>query len=81
MYGCQYKRDRKILLSLYHCYYYYYYYYYYYNYSGLPLSGKSQGKSKTFQGQGIVRKFLTSQGKYLILSKSVKSQGILFSGL
>ena len=52
MCGCQYKRDRKILLSL---------------LSlllllllllllpGLPLSGKSQGKTKTFQGQGKVR--------------------------
>ena len=33
---------------------------------------------KIFQSQGI---FLNSQGKSLILSKSVKSQGILFSGL
>ena len=38
---------------------------------GLPQLGKRQGKTKIFQGQG----------KSLILSKSVKSQGILFSGL
>ena len=44
----------------------------------LPQSGKSQGKPKIFQGQGKVGEF---QGKSLLLSKSVKSQGILFSGL
>ena len=48
----------KYYYHYYHCYYHYYYYYYnyyYYYYSGLPLSGKSQGKTKTFQGQGKVR--------------------------
>ena len=40
------------------------------------MSGKSQGKVREKSGN-----FLRSQGKSLILSKSVKSQGILFSGL
>ena len=47
--------------------------------TGLPWSGKSQGKTKIFDGQGKVRKFLKSQGKSLVLSKSVKSQGIYSS--
>ena len=38
---------------------------------GLPRSGKSQARTKIFQGQG----------KSLILSKSVNCQRILFSGL
>ena len=49
--------------------------------TGLPQSGKSQGKLKIFQGQGKVGEFFKSQGKSLMLSKSVKSQGILFSCL
>ena len=44
------------------------------------MSGKSQGKRKFFKVREKSGNFLRSQGKSLILSKSVKSQGILFSG-
>ena len=44
---------------------------------------KTRGKTKIVQGQGKGREFFkkSGQGKSLILSKSVKSQGILFSCL
>ena len=55
-----------------------------------PLSNKNQGchcqgkvrkKRKVFKVREKSGNLLKSQGKSLILSKSVKSQGILFSGL
>ena len=44
---------------------------------------KTRGKTKIVQAQGKGREFFkkSGQGKSLILSKSVKSQGILFSCL
>ena len=42
---------------------------------------KARFQFQGFHGQGKVREFLISRGKSLILSKSVKSQGILLSGL
>ena len=50
--------------------------------SGLPRSGKSQGKTKIFQGQGKVREFCKKSGKISVLvkvsEKSGKSQGIFW---
>jgi len=46
--------------------------------TGLPRSGKNENFSRSGKSQGI---FLKSQGKSLILAKSVKSQGTPFSGL
>ena len=55
-----------------------------------PLSNKNQGchcwgkvggRRKVFKVRKKSANLLKSQGKSLILSKSVKSQGILFSGL
>ena len=43
--------------------------------------GKVREKRKFFKVREKSGNFLRSQGKSLILSKSVKSQGILFSGL
>ena len=43
--------------------------------------GKVREKRKFFKVREKSRNFLRSQGKSLIFSKSVKSQGILFSGL
>ena len=49
---------------------------------GLPRSGKSQGKTKIFQGQGKVREFCKKSGKISVLvkvsEKSGKSQGIFW---
>ena len=48
-------------------------------YSGLPWSGKSQGKSKIFQGQGKVREFCKRSGKISVLVKvSEKSGNFVF---
>ena len=47
--------------------------------SGLPRSGKSQGKSKLFQGQGKVREFCKRSGKISVLFKvSEKSGNFVF---
>ena len=47
--------------------------------SGLPRSGKSQGKSKIFQGQGKVREFCKRSGKISVLVKvSEKSGNFVF---
>ena len=40
--------------------------------SWLPRSGKSQGKTKIFQGREKSGNSLKSRGKSLVLSKSVK---------
>ena len=52
------------------------------DHSGLPRSGKSQGKTKIFQGQGKVREFCKKSGKISVLvkvsEKSGKSQGIFW---
>ena len=47
--------------------------------SGLPRSGKSQGKTKIFQGQGKVREFCKKSGKISVLVKvSEKSGNFVF---
>ena len=47
--------------------------------AGLPRSGKSQGKSKIFQGQGKVREFCKRSGKISVLVKvSEKSGNFVF---
>ena len=43
--------------------------------TGLPRSGKSQGKTMIFQGQGILLKV---KENLRCLLKSVKSQGVIF---
>ena len=46
---------------------------------GLPRSGKSQGKTKIFQGQGKVREFCKKSGKISVLVKvSEKSGNFVF---
>ena len=49
--------------------------------SWLLRSGKNRGKTKIFKVREKSGNFLKSRGKSLVLSKSVKGQGILFSGL
>ena len=47
--------------------------------TGLPRSGKSQGKTKIFQGQGKVREFCKKSGKISVLVKvSEKSGNFVF---
>ena len=47
--------------------------------TGLPRSGKSQGKAKIFQGQGKVREFCKRSGKISVLVKvSEKSGNFVF---
>ena len=47
--------------------------------TGLPRSGKSQGKTKSFQGQGKVREFCKRSGKISVLVKvSEKSGNFVF---
>jgi len=41
----------------------------------LPRSGKSQGKTKIFQGQGKVREFCKKSGKILVLVKVSEKSG------
>ena len=43
--------------------------------TGLPRSGKSQGKSKIFQGQGKVREFCKRSGKISVLVKVSEMSG------
>ena len=45
--------------------------------TGFPRSGKSQGKTVFFQGQGKVRELFNWSGKFEIRQKSGKSQGNL----
>ena len=48
-------------------------------YTGLPRSGKSQGKSKIFRGKGKVREFCKRSGKISVLVKvSEKSGNFVF---
>ena len=48
-------------------------------FTGLPRSGKSQGKTKIFQGQGKVREFCKKSGKISVLVKvSEKSGNFVF---
>ena len=48
---------------------------------GCHSQGKVRENRKFFKVREKSGNFLKSQGKSLLLSKSVKSQGILFSGL
>ena len=48
---------------------------------GCHNQGKVRENRKFFKVREKSGNFLKSQGKSLLLSKSVKSQGILFSGL
>ena len=43
--------------------------------SGLPRSGKSQGKTKIFQGQGKVREFFKKSGKIFDIVKVSEMSG------
>ena len=43
--------------------------------AGLPLSGKSQGKTKSFQGQGRVREFVKKSGKIFDIVKVSEKSG------
>ena len=52
-----------------------------YKVQGCHGQGKVREKRKFFKVREKSGNFLKGQGKSLILSKSVKSQGILFSGL
>ena len=47
-------------------------------YTGLSRSGKRQGKTKIFQGQGKVREFFSKSGKFFdIVKVSEKSENLL----
>ena len=46
-------------------------------YSGLLRSGKSQGKSRIFQGQRKVREFLKKSGKFFDIIKVSEESGNL----
>ena len=46
-------------------------------YSGLPWAGKSQGKSKLFQGQAKVSEFLKRSGKFFDIVKVSEKSGNL----
>ena len=49
------------------------------NRTGLPRSGKSQGKTKILQGQGKVREFCKRSGKILeVVKVSEKSGNYIF---
>ena len=47
-------------------------------FTGLPRSGKSQGKTKIFQGQGKVREFCKKSGKISVLVKVSEKSGNFF---
>ena len=49
--------------------------------SGLPRSGKSQGKTKIFQGQGKVREFCKKSGKISVLVKVSEKSGNFVNAL
>ena len=42
---------------------------------GLPLSGKSRGKTKSFQGQGKVREFVEKSAKIFDIVKVREKSG------
>ena len=50
-------------------------------YAGLPRSGKSQGKTKIFQGQGKVREFCKKSGKISVLVKVSEKSGNFVNAL